>query len=336
MVLLRPTVKRDLSLFSVKAWERGYIYYLRQSLKWPYPIIFYYDGEKVNFYHKLKDFDHFKQKITTKLIKNDNLFYKLDRDFKENIVKLRQLEDCFNSSDLGVVADLISEIMSFYVFIVSDSFLKSRPQARQAREISEGILYEMDKLIESYLKKLLNNKKIDKDLAHFLTPKEAEILMADDKLDFKKIAKRKTSYIIYNQRIITGMDFIRFCQTRRLIVPEEIFSSSCDQIEGQSSFSGQGGKIRGRVIIVNNKEDLKKISEGSILVTAMTNANYANAIKKSKAIVTDEGGILCHAAIISRELKIPCVTGTKIATKVFFNGQLVEVDANKGIVKIIK
>jgi len=52
--------------------------------------------------------------------------------------------------------------------------------------------------------------------------------------------------------------------------------------------------------------------------------------------VTDEGGITCHAAIISRELKKPCIIGTKIATKVLKDGDLVEVDADKGIVKILK
>ena len=58
-------------------------------------------------------------------------------------------------------------------------------------------------------------------------------------------------------------------------------------------------------------------------------------LRKYKAIVTDEGGVLSHASIISRELKIPCVIGTKIATRVFKNGDLVEVDANKGIVRKI-
>jgi len=60
------------------------------------------------------------------------------------------------------------------------------------------------------------------------------------------------------------------------------------------------------------------------------------AIKKASAIVTNVGGITCHAAIVSRELKIPCIIGTKIATKVLKDGDLVEVDAQKGIVKILK
>jgi pyruvate,water dikinase len=59
-------------------------------------------------------------------------------------------------------------------------------------------------------------------------------------------------------------------------------------------------------------------------------------MQKAAAFVTDEGGLTCHAAIVAREMKKPCIIGTKIATKVLKDGDMVEVDANKGIVKILK
>ena len=68
----------------------------------------------------------------------------------------------------------------------------------------------------------------------------------------------------------------------------------------------------------------------------MTTPDMVPIMKKAAAFVTDEGGITCHAAIVSREMKKPCIIGTKIATKILHDGQLVEVDANRGIVKIIK
>ena len=67
----------------------------------------------------------------------------------------------------------------------------------------------------------------------------------------------------------------------------------------------------------------------------MTTPDYVPAMKRAAAIVTDKGGRTCHAAIVSRELKIPCVIGTKIATQVFKTGDIVEVDAERGIVKKI-
>jgi pyruvate,water dikinase len=68
----------------------------------------------------------------------------------------------------------------------------------------------------------------------------------------------------------------------------------------------------------------------------MTNPDYVPYMKIAAAIVTDEGGTTCHAAIASRELKVPCVVGTRIATKILKDGDVVEVDADNGIIRIIK
>ena len=64
----------------------------------------------------------------------------------------------------------------------------------------------------------------------------------------------------------------------------------------------------------------------------MTDPRYLGAMKKSSAIVTDEGGITCHAAIVSRELRIPCIIGAKVATQVLQTGDRIKVDANRGII----
>ena len=79
----------------------------------------------------------------------------------------------------------------------------------------------------------------------------------------------------------------------------------------------------------------QKIEKGEILVTPMTNPKYLPAIHKSSAIITDQGGTLCHAAIVAREFNIPCIVGTKIATQALHDGDLVEVDATKGMIKIL-
>ena len=81
---------------------------------------------------------------------------------------------------------------------------------------------------------------------------------------------------------------------------------------------------------------MHKISVGDILVSPMTRPDFVPAMKKAVAFITDEGGITCHAAIVAREMKKPCIIGTKIATQLLKDGMEVEVDANKGIVKIIK
>lgn len=106
------------------------------------------------------------------------------------------------------------------------------------------------------------------------------------------------------------------------------------------------GYAKGRVIILpigigkEGKEKLKQkmttMKKGDILVAATTGPEMIMACRKATAIVAEEGGINSHAAIISRELEIPGIVNTKIATKVLHDGDIIEVDANKGIVKILK
>ena len=94
-----------------------------------------------------------------------------------------------------------------------------------------------------------------------------------------------------------------------------------------------GGKAKGRVKLIATYEDFKKMEEGDVLVTPMTRPEHVPIMKKAAAIITDEGGLTCHAAIISRELGIPCIVGTQVATMILKDGELVEVDADSGVVK---
>jgi len=101
-------------------------------------------------------------------------------------------------------------------------------------------------------------------------------------------------------------------------------------IKGISAYQG---KVTGKVKIVHNPNKAEGFNQGDILVAGMTRPDYLPLMKKAAAFITDGGGILCHAAIVARELRKPCVIGTKIATKVLKDGDVVEVDANKGIVR---
>ena len=96
------------------------------------------------------------------------------------------------------------------------------------------------------------------------------------------------------------------------------------------------GKVRGIAKILFEYEDIKKVNVGDIIVTSMTTPIFVSAMEKAAAFVTDEGGITCHAGIISREFGIPCVVGTVCATKLIKDGDYIEVDAYKGEIKIIE
>jgi pyruvate,water dikinase len=90
------------------------------------------------------------------------------------------------------------------------------------------------------------------------------------------------------------------------------------------------GTVSGPVKVVPSIKDIGKVKEGDILVTRMTSPDWVPIMRKSKAIITDEGGKTCHAAIVSRELGIPCVVGTYKATKVLKDHMMVTVDGAKG------
>ena len=93
------------------------------------------------------------------------------------------------------------------------------------------------------------------------------------------------------------------------------------------------GVVTGKVKILLDHQDFSKMKMGDVLVAPMTSPEYILAMRKAVAIVTDAGGMTCHAAIVSRELGILCIVGTKIATKVLKDGDMVEVDANRGVIK---
>jgi phosphohistidine swiveling domain-containing protein len=103
-----------------------------------------------------------------------------------------------------------------------------------------------------------------------------------------------------------------------------------DMLSGVIASTGSG-PVRGKVQIL--LDPMRPFEEGCVLVTTLTSPEYVFAMRKACAIVTDTGGVGSHAAITSRELGKPCVVGTKIATKIFKDGDMVEVDAEKGIVR---
>jgi len=170
--------------------------------------------------------------------------------------------------------------------------------------------------------------------------------------EIKRIIKdRQRGYVIFfvdnNEYVLTGEFFQKFIRKEKELPfasflqggwfkKEKTIKSYLNLKNYLTGRVACSGFTRGKVKVIYTKDDLPKIQKGDILVTEATVPDYVPAMRKASAIITDLGGLTSHAAIVSRELKIPCIIGTKIATKVLKDGQLVEVDATKGIVKILK
>ena len=126
---------------------------------------------------------------------------------------------------------------------------------------------------------------------------------------------------------------IYIVQTRPVTTIKENIQENKTEIKGEVILTGLAaspGIASGKVKIIKNLEDLHKIKQGDILVTKMTNPDMVVAMQKSEAIVTDEGGLTAHAAIVSREMGIPAIVGTRIATENLKEGQEITVDGFEG------
>ncbi len=149
----------------------------------------------------------------------------------------------------------------------------------------------------------------------------------------EKIIQRSKFYCeIWIGKKVTRLNEVQTNKyTKRYVIKEVL--KNVDEIKGQPAFLG---KVTGAAKIIAGPKDIGKIKTGNILIAVYTDPNLLPAMEKAAAFVTDQGGITSHAAIVAREMKKPCIIGTKIATKVFKDGDIMEVDANKGIIRKIK
>lgn len=132
------------------------------------------------------------------------------------------------------------------------------------------------------------------------------------------IDKDRNLYIVQSRPITTLNSKIITKSTKYLLPPI---------LSGQPASPGIG---TGKVVILKSPKEINKAKMGDILVTKMTSPDFVPAMKRVAAIITDEGGQTSHAAIVSRELGVPCIVGTQAATNLLKDGQIVTVDANLG------
>jgi phosphoenolpyruvate synthase/pyruvate phosphate dikinase len=124
--------------------------------------------------------------------------------------------------------------------------------------------------------------------------------------------------------------------TEDINAPLKIGKGDNIEIKEVKGMVANKGIVRGKVKIILSSADFHKFEDGDIIVTSMTSVDFVPLMKRAGAFVTNEGGITSHAAIVSRELDKPCIIGTQNATKILKDDDLVEVNANEGIVKILR
>jgi len=150
--------------------------------------------------------------------------------------------------------------------------------------------------------------------------------------EIKDVSERHVySYICFKEKfkVISGTEAYKKIRELDKDIPK-------DQVIGEIASRGIAkGRVKIIPLSIEPEKYLKKMKKGDIIVSDTTGPEMMPAIEKAAAIVTDEGGQMSHAAIVSREFNIPCVVGTKYATEVFKDNDLIEVNANNGIVRKI-
>ncbi|MFA6428441.1 MAG: PEP/pyruvate-binding domain-containing protein [Candidatus Buchananbacteria bacterium] len=268
------------------------------------------------------------KKFVEKIIRDFNfalkniLPYLNEERYVKNIKELKDLYELFLRFYEGIA----------YVWVIpglTSIPASLRKAALAAREATEKYSSKRDQLFIVNLKRLFSKLG---DQVKFLLPKEVFKQKVDQKI-IKQLKERALGYIYYRDQVFAGQKFKNFFVEHDIQLTATVVSNKNGEVSGTIAYRGS---IKGKAKIVFTVKDLVKIESGDVLVSPMTRPEYLPAMKKAAAFVTDEGGITCHAAIVAREMKKPCVIGTKIATQVLQDGDLVEVDANKGIVKILE
>ena len=156
-------------------------------------------------------------------------------------------------------------------------------------------------------------------------------ILSDNLPTKNELIKRDEGYFFGNNQLLVGKNRSDIEKLFNIKFKIKKFDSAV--LQGKIA---QMGIARGFVRRAMGHKQIGEFKNGEILVSSMTIPDFLPAMKKAAAIVTNEGGILCHAAILARELKVPCITGTQFATHILRDGDYVEVDANNGVVRFIK
>lgn len=191
--------------------------------------------------------------------------------------------------------------------------------------------------LNTIVEKLSKHFEVSIDDLNAYSTREILKLVEGQKIDDVVLQKRRNAHIVHTKE----GDIVEIIGDEALEAINSILNQS-DKTELKGQIASKG-VVRARARVFNFKLDefdklyelVEQMQEGEVLVAETTEPSIIMACNKASAIVTNQGGMMSHAAIVSRELKIPCIVGTGNATSVIKTGDMVEVDANNGIVRII-
>jgi len=246
-----------------------------------------------------------------------------EKDLEEFYEHLEISEEGLDFNEVAKKIGLTDSEKSFFEQIREVAFLKDE------RDVYRRIgIFNSFSLFDEIARRL----KITREESVYLIAEEIVAALKGNKVDVSEIRRRMSGFLLYrhkNGEIKISSD-PKFVEE---FIKENIFQESHSEIKG---IIANKGYVKGYAKLVLLVSDLTKVKKGDIMVSITTHPDFVPAMQRASAFVTDEGGMMSHAAIVSREMKKPCIVGCKSGTRLIKDGDLIEVDADKGIVKIIK
>ncbi|MFA6270387.1 MAG: PEP-utilizing enzyme [Candidatus Paceibacterota bacterium] len=335
MQTYKQVYTRENCLIAVQVWEEHQIHLLKQKLGESAPLtIFDVYGGVIKVYYHEDIWDVWGNIIANKVNSEPDF---APTEMKALGERIDQLEKIWHRGEVDTAEDIVKlfDLAAWTWVGVSISYclpdIKSVSKEAQdlgmkLRNRTLDFLEFTDNAIKKTLRKLYPELG---DLIKYISIEE----LKENDIPSKEILKdREQHYIYYDFKLYTGRDVYEFAKEQGIEIKEEEVPTEIKELKGQTAM---GGKVTGPVRILHKKSEIPDLQDGEILVTHMTTPDYLPAMNKAIAFVTDEGGITCHAAIVAREMGKPCVIGTKIASKALKTGDIIEIDADAGLIKIL-
>jgi phosphoenolpyruvate synthase/pyruvate phosphate dikinase len=199
------------------------------------------------------------------------------------------------------------------------------------RLFTESIYPEIEQFFVQLTKEIEKKARLPPHLLRELHKEELYAYLKDKSLPTKQILEARYQS---NVQLFDSMEDKLLTGKKAKEIEEQIHTHhSSEEIKGQTAYPGIA---KGKVKIILDPKNSQHFEEGDILVTNMTRPEFVPLMEKAAAIVTDSGGLLCHAAVVAREMKKTTLIGTENATKFFKDNDFVEVNAPKGVIRVIK
>ena len=331
---------RDFCLPSVEAWVRGESTNPKEWTNEKQPFLPYIITERsddtIHFYYDLEGVQ-WVQNLLVKLAYEDiNFIPSIEKTVLDKLAFIRPIYEKEESIGLSDLKRFLKELEAGYpwfeamwwFFQMDDESKIKRlnlENLAKVRSLTDKLCNSSDTVIRKSLLRLFPS------LGELSSLLRTEEILSEKIPTIDELRERELGYFFGNSNLIIETEKEKV----EKIFKVHFIRESLKKVRQLSGLAAYRGVVRGFVRRIMGHKQINTIKEGEILISPMTIPDFIPAIHKAAAIVTDEGGVLCHTAIVAREFQKPTVVGTSIASKRLKDGDIIEVNATEGKVTLI-